>query len=176
MLDDFTAEYRDGRAPLDAVLDKLNDLQDLGINAIEFMPWTSWPEGEFSWGYDPVSFFSVEYNYYNDSTQPLEKLYRLKALINELHKRNIHVIMDGVFNHANAGIDPNKGFAYFWLYQDRYIVALNFSSFDQVINIPFPENGNWQDLLSDTTIQVQNYFFEHYLLGSNWGVIFKFIG
>ena len=117
MLDDFTAGYRGGRAPLDAVMDKLDELQALGINAIEFMPWTTWPEGEFSWGYDPVSFFSVEFNYYNDNAQPLVKLGRLQALINELHRRGIHVIMDGVFNHANAGPDPNKGFAYYWLYQ-----------------------------------------------------------
>lgn len=118
MLDDFTAGYRNGRAPLDAVLDKLDYLQTLGINAIEFMPWTTWPEGEFSWGYDPVSFFSVEYTYYNDDAKPLVKLRRLQKLINELHKRNIHVIMDGVFNHADAGQNPNMGFAYFWLYQE----------------------------------------------------------
>jgi len=138
MLDDFTAEYRAGRAPLDAVLDKLDYLVELGINAIEFMPWTSWPEGEFSWGYDPVSFFSVEYNYFNDDSQPLIKLRRLQLLINALHQRGIHVIMDGVFNHANAGPDPNKGFAYYWLYQDPedspYIGAFGdggfFSEFD----------------------------------------------
>lgn len=118
MLDDFTAGYREGKAALDAVVDKLDYLQELGINAIEFMPWTTWPEGEFSWGYDPVSFFSVEYNYYNDDAQPLIKLRRLQTLINEMHKRSMHVIMDGVYNDANAGQDPNKGFAYFWLYQD----------------------------------------------------------
>lgn len=118
MLDDFTAEYRAGRAPLSAVLDKLDYLVGLGINAIEFMPWTTWPEGEFSWGYDPVSFFSVEYNYYNDDSQPLVKLSRLSNLINELHKRNIHVIMDGVYSDADTGTNPNLGFAYYWLYEN----------------------------------------------------------
>jgi 1,4-alpha-glucan branching enzyme len=96
----------------------LDYLQDLGINAIEFMPWTTWPEGEFSWGYNPVSFFSVEYNYYNDNAEPLVKLRRLQGLINEMHRRGMHVIMDGVFNHADAGRDPNKGFAYYWLYMN----------------------------------------------------------
>ena len=44
MLDDFTAQYRTARAPLDAVWDKLDYLQHLGVNAIEFMPRTAWPE------------------------------------------------------------------------------------------------------------------------------------
>lgn len=138
MLDDFTAEYRSDRAPLDAVLDKLDYLQGLGINAIEFMPWTTWPAGEFSWGYDPVSFFSVEYTYYNDDTTPLVKLRRLQKLINELHKRNIHVIMDGVFNHTDAGQNPNMGFAYFWLYQETkdcpYIGAFGEDAFFNEFN------------------------------------------
>jgi len=118
MLDDFTAEYRAGRAPLNAVLDKLDYLAGLGINAIEFMPWTAWPDEGFSWGYDPVSFFSVEYNYYNDDSDPLMKLRRLSILINELHRRNIHVIMDGVYNDAYGGDYPNLGFPYYWLYQN----------------------------------------------------------
>ena len=28
-----------------------------------------------------------------------------------MHARNIHVIMDGVFNHVSAGNTPNRGFA-----------------------------------------------------------------
>jgi len=118
MLDDFTAQYRNARAPLDAVWDKLDYLKNLGVNAIEFMPWTAWPEGGFSWGYDPYAFFAVEHLYYEDATAPLDKLYRLKRLIDELHRRGIHVIMDGVFNHVQAGQSPDRGFPYFWLYQN----------------------------------------------------------
>lgn len=118
MIDDFTAEFRAGRAPLDAIRDKLDYLQDLGINAIEFMPWTSWPKSGFSWGYDPFAFFSVEHSYYDDPSAPLDKLFRLKRLIGELHARGIHVIMDGVFNHVRAGQSPDHGFPYYWLYQD----------------------------------------------------------
>ena len=118
MIDDFTAEYRGGRAPIDAVRDKLDYLQSLGINAIEFMPWTAWPGSGFSWGYDPFQFFAVEYRYVNDLSAPADKIYRLKALIQDCHARGIQVIMDGVFNHVRAGIDPNHGFAYRWLYLD----------------------------------------------------------
>ena len=118
MIDDFTAEFRGQRAPVDAVLDKLGYLGTLGANAIAFMPWTSWPGGDFSWGYDPVQFFAVEYRYVHDPAAPADKLFKLKCLINALHDRNIHVIMDGVFNHVSAGIDPNHGFPYFWLYMN----------------------------------------------------------
>ena len=116
MIDDFTAEFRGGRAPIDAVRDRIEYLEDLGVNAVEFMPWTAWPGGDFSWGYDPVQFFAVEYRYINDPAAPADKLFRLQRLINELHDRGIHVIMDGVFNHVRAGITPNQGFPYRWLY------------------------------------------------------------
>jgi 1,4-alpha-glucan branching enzyme len=118
MIDDFTAEYRGDRAPIDAVHDRLPYLERLGINAIEFMPWTAWPGGGFSWGYDPVQFFSVEYRYVHDPAEPLDKLFRLKSLISALHARGLHVVMDGVFNHVRAGSSPDRGFPYYWLYQD----------------------------------------------------------
>lgn len=51
-LDDFTDEYRGARAPLDAAgdEDKLDHLQSLGVNAILFMPWTTWKKPDFDWG------------------------------------------------------------------------------------------------------------------------------
>ncbi|WP_455204949.1 alpha-amylase family glycosyl hydrolase [Kaarinaea lacus] len=120
MIDDFTAQYRGDRAPVDAIWDKLDYLGELGVNAIEFMPWTAWRGGDFSWGYNPFLFFSVENTYIEDPTNPLDRLYRLKRLINELHRRNIQVIMDGVFNHVDAGLKSNRGFPYHWLYQDPH--------------------------------------------------------
>jgi len=118
MIDDFTAGFRKDMAPIDAIKKKVDYLVDLGVNAIEFMPWTAWRGGEFSWGYDPFLFFAVENRYIEDPTNPLDRLYRLKILFMELHRRNIHVIMDGVFNHVDAGLNPGRGFPYHWLYLD----------------------------------------------------------
>ena len=118
MIDDFTAEFRGNRAPVDAVQDKLDYLQTLGVNAIEFMPWTPWPGGDFSWGYDPKDFFAVEYRYIHDPSANLDKLHKLRELINACHARDIHVLMDGVFNHVRAGRMSDRGFAYRWLYHD----------------------------------------------------------
>jgi 1,4-alpha-glucan branching enzyme len=118
MIDDFTAGYRGGRAPVDAVRDKIDYLRNLGVNAVEFMPWTAWRSSAFSWGYDPFLFFAVENRYIEDPANPLDRLCRLKVLVTELHRHNIHVIMDGVFNHVDAGQTPGTGFPYHWLYQD----------------------------------------------------------
>lgn len=60
MIDDFTAEYGGGQAPLHAMLDKLDDLATLGVNAILVMPWTAWQNRDFDWGYDPFQYFAVE--------------------------------------------------------------------------------------------------------------------
>jgi 1,4-alpha-glucan branching enzyme len=123
MIDDFTDEYRGFRAPLDAVRDKLDYLADtLGINAILFMPWTAWPSENFSWGYTPHQYFAVEFRYANALNAPAEKLAWLKRLVSECHDRDIHVIMDGVFNHVGDD-QPSGGAAYGypyrWLYQDH---------------------------------------------------------
>jgi pullulanase/glycogen debranching enzyme len=119
MIDDFTSGYRGGRAPLDAVVDKLEYIRDLGVNAIELMPWTAWPGNQFSWGYNPFAYFSVEDRYTRRDPAAgsgLEKLTLLQDLITACHRLNLAVIMDGVFNHVDATND--RGFAYSWLYQD----------------------------------------------------------
>jgi glycosidase len=124
MIDDFTAGLRQSdEAPLQAILRKLDDLVRLGINAIEFMPWTAWTypddpsRDDFSWGYNPVQYFSVAHKYTLNPRADADKLVYLKDLINECHRRDIHVIMDGVFNHADA-VPPDRGFPYYWLYQE----------------------------------------------------------
>lgn len=118
MIDDFTANYRGSDAPLEAVIKKLDYIAGLGINAIEFMPWTAWPDADaFSWGYNPFQYFSVAYKYTLNPANEADKIVYLKRVINECHKRGIHVIMDGVFNHAEAD-PPDRGFPYYWLYQD----------------------------------------------------------
>lgn len=111
-IDDFTNEYRGLRAPLDAVTDKLDYLVNMGFNAILFMPWTAWKYRDFDWGYEPFQYFAVEYRYANDLEHPSEKIFWLKKLVGACHERDIHVIMDGVFNHVSMD------FPYKWLYRD----------------------------------------------------------
>ena len=75
------------------VIEKLDYLCELGINAIELMPVKEYP-GDYSWGYNPRYFFATESSYGSTAD--------LKHLIDECHARGIRVIMDGIFNHSEA--------------------------------------------------------------------------
>jgi pullulanase len=123
-IDDYTARLPAGQAPLDAITSaELKRIKDLGFNAIEFMPWTAWPTDGFSWGYNPYQYFSVSHVYTDDPGRPSDKLALLGDLINRCHALDLHVIMDGVFNHVQADppdqADPlhYRGFGYYWLYR-----------------------------------------------------------
>jgi pullulanase/glycogen debranching enzyme len=158
MIDDFTAEYREARAPIDAIREKLDHLQhNLGVNAILFMPWTAWPSGKFNWGYKPYLYFSVEHRYANADGSPAEKLGWLRRLVNDCHQRGIHVIMDGVFNYA-SDIDPvsgrAEGFPYHWLYQnpeDCPYVGTFGGSFPGLLELDY-HNGCTQEFIRDVCL------------------------
>ncbi len=77
----------------DAVKARLDYLQDLGINAIEFLPISEFDNNE-SWGYNP-SFHMALDKYYGTSTA-------LKQFIDECHARGIAVILDVVHNQATG--------------------------------------------------------------------------
>ena len=79
------------RSDYQTVIDSLDYLKKLGINAIELMPVIEY-DGLLSWGYAPTFFFAAEKFYGPENT--------LKALVDSCHKNGIAVIMDIVLNHA----------------------------------------------------------------------------
>lgn len=94
------------------IIDKLDYLSDLGINAIELMPVGECPGDDYSWGYTPSLFFSLNPRY--GSTEDL------KRLIDECHGRGIRVILDQLYNHCsedNPLFQINRDY---WFYHDRH--------------------------------------------------------
>jgi 1,4-alpha-glucan branching enzyme len=75
------------------VIEKLDYLCELGVNAIELMPVKEYP-GDHSWGYNPRYFFATESSYGSTA--------ELKHLIDECHARGIRVFIDGVYNHSDT--------------------------------------------------------------------------
>jgi len=55
---------------------------------------------------------------------------------------------------------------------DRFIIVFNYSDFDQRIDIPFSNNGRWEDLLNGGFVLVDGYELYHQRINSNWGRIY----
>ncbi len=88
LIRDFTEE-----GSINAVTDKLDYLETLGVNAIELLPIQEF-DGNNSWGYNPCFYFAPDKAYGTKADY--------KKFIDECHKRGIAVILDVVFNHATG--------------------------------------------------------------------------
>ncbi|WP_421121620.1 malto-oligosyltrehalose trehalohydrolase [Aquihabitans daechungensis] len=73
------------------VIDRLDDLVDLGITHIELMPVAQFP-GRHGWGYDGIFWSAVHHAYGGPAA--------LVALVDAAHERGLGVILDVVFNHV----------------------------------------------------------------------------
>ncbi len=103
----------------DAVITRLPDIKDTGINVIEIMPVAQFP-GNRNWGYDGTYPFAVQNSYGGPDG--------LKRLVNECHKMGMAVILDVVYNHL--GPEGNYLWDFGPYFTDRYKtpwgMAINF--------------------------------------------------
>ena len=91
---DFAGAWIDNRATFgtfERLMEQLDYLAGLGINAIEIMPIQAFP-GESSWGYNPVFYFSIAETYGGPAD--------LKRFVDRCHALGMAVILDVAFNHA----------------------------------------------------------------------------
>ncbi len=77
-------------------------LEDLGINAVELLPIHEKPTDGGYWGYQTLNFFAPEVSYAY-AKKPHEVIDEFKWMVEELHKRDIEVIIDVVYNHTGEG-------------------------------------------------------------------------
>ncbi len=98
LIRDFTGTEGEalGNGTLAKAMEKLDYLQDLGINAIELMPITEF-NGNNSWGYNTNFYFAPDKAYGSPEDY--------RAFIDECHSRGIAVILDVVFNQSD-GLHP----------------------------------------------------------------------
>ena len=86
LLRDFTTQKS-----IKAAKEKIPYLKNLGINAVELMPFNEF-EGNESWGYNPSFYFAPDKAYGTPADY--------KDFIDECHANGIAVIMDMVLNHS----------------------------------------------------------------------------
>jgi len=97
------------------IIEKIPHLIELGINAVELMPVQEFNENEYHgikplnntklcdyWGYSTLNFFSLN-TLYAKGKENNSALIEFKTLVRELHRNNIEVIVDVVFNHTSEG-------------------------------------------------------------------------
>ncbi len=93
---DFTDADDSKDRSIKSLIEKLDYIQGLGVNAIELMPIQEF-DGNISWGYNPNFYFAPDKAYGTVSDY--------KRLVDECHKRGMAVVLDVVFNHA-YGLHP----------------------------------------------------------------------
>uniref|UniRef100_A0A0C9QWI2 TSA: Wollemia nobilis Ref_Wollemi_Transcript_4182_3024 transcribed RNA sequence n=1 Tax=Wollemia nobilis TaxID=56998 RepID=A0A0C9QWI2_9CONI len=100
------------------LVDKLEHLKDLGVNAIELLPCHEFNELEYYsynsvmgdykmnfWGYSTINYFSPMIRYAASGMKNCgrDAIKEFKMLVREAHKHGIEVFMDVVFNHTAEG-------------------------------------------------------------------------
>lgn len=91
---DFSAAA-DFEAIEDAITGGVQNLADLGVNAIELLPVTGIFPSDFNWGYNPRFYFAVEDDYGSPEN--------FASLVQTAHNNGMAVILDMVFNHMGQG-------------------------------------------------------------------------
>ena len=82
-------------------------LKELGITHIQLMPIFDFAtvdeeniKEKYNWGYDPFCYNILEGSYSSNPNNPYSRINEAVAMINELHKVGLRVIVDVVFNHT----------------------------------------------------------------------------
>ncbi|MDJ0736352.1 MAG: malto-oligosyltrehalose trehalohydrolase [Nostocaceae cyanobacterium] len=120
----------------EAVIPRISQLRELGVNAIEIMPVAQFP-GERNWGYDGVFPYGVQNSYGGVDG--------LKQLVNACHQQGMAVILDVVYNHL--GPEGNYLWGIGTYFTDKY-------------KTPWGSAINYDSAYSDG---VRHYFVENVL-------------
>ncbi|HSI89620.1 MAG TPA: alpha-amylase family glycosyl hydrolase, partial [Adhaeribacter sp.] len=128
----------------EAIIPRLPELAETGINALELMPVSPFP-GSRNWGYDGVFPYAVQESYGGPDG--------LKALVNACHNYGIAVFLDVVYNHLGPeGNYFGKFGPYFTnKYKTPWGEALNF-------------DGEWSDGVREYFVENALHWFENYHL------------
>ena len=97
-----------------AIIDKIPYLKKLGVTAIELLPVFDFDETEVLhqlpdgtplknfWGYSTIGYFAPEGSFCSTHKEG-EHIREFQDMVKALHKADIEVILDVVFNHTNEG-------------------------------------------------------------------------
>jgi maltooligosyltrehalose trehalohydrolase len=114
----------------DALIERLDDLRDLGVTALELLPLADFP-GERNWGDDGVNLFAPSRAYGGPEA--------LRRLVDAAHMRGLAVLLDVVYNHL--GPDGN----YLRVFSADYFTARHHTPWGEALNFDGPNSRPVRD-------------------------------
>ncbi|HQY93691.1 glycogen debranching protein GlgX [Caldilinea sp.] len=109
------------------LIEKIPYLQSLGITAVELLPIFQFdpqdaPEGHVNyWGYCPVSFFAPHVQY-SMSGDPVAAVDEFRDMVKALHRADIEVILDVVYNHTAEDDEKGPTYSFRGLENEAYYI------------------------------------------------------
>jgi len=132
------------------VIDRLDYLKTLGINAIELMPIMEF-SGNDSWGYNPIFYLAPDKAYGTKN--------KLKELIDKAHQKGMAVILDMVLNQADYE------FPYAKMYFSGTSPTANNPWFNQTATHPFSvffDFNHEAQVTKDLVDRINSYWLTEY--------------
>ena len=126
-----------------AIAERLDELVDLGITAIELMPVADFP-GRRGWGYDGVLSYAPKSGYGHPDD--------LRRLVQAAHSRGLMVFLDVIYNHF--GPDGN----YLHAYAPLFFSTRHHTPWGQAINFDGDGSRNVRDFFIHNAL----YWLEEY--------------
>ena len=151
----FTRSPSSGLAPKKrgtyaGVIDKIPYLQELGVTAVELLPIFQFDPQDARtglsnyWGYSPMGFFAPHAEYSSDDSL-LGVLDEFRDMVKALHRANIEVILDVVYNHTAEGGDNGPSFCFRGLDNEAFYILdesqqrnTNYSGCGNTLNASHP--------------------------------------
>ncbi len=86
----------------------IDHIKELGITHVHFLPCYDYgsvdeskpADGQFNWGYDPVSFNVPEGSYATNAEDGFTRVRELKEMVKGMHENGLGVVFDVVYNHV----------------------------------------------------------------------------
>jgi maltooligosyltrehalose trehalohydrolase len=129
----------------EAVIAKLDQLSELGIDAIELMPVAEFP-GARGWGYDGVDLYAPHHAYGGPDG--------LKRLVDAAHSRGIAMILDVVYNHLGPAGNYLREFGPY--FTDKYATP-----WGEAINLDGPDSDGVRRFIVDNALYwLRDYHFD----------------
>jgi isoamylase len=129
-------------------------LKKLGITAVELMPIHDFLDDKSLidkglrnyWGYNTTNFFAPEARYCSSGDRG-QQIGEFKTMVRELHRANIEVILDVVYNHTSEGnqMGPTLSFrgadntTYYRLVEDTPRYYMDYTGTGNTLNVRNPQ-------------------------------------